>query len=111
MGICRGLNVLCGGVVACGTFFDYVERGPFVWWPLAVVVAAWTIYIAAVTKYSEGEEMDAAKKRRVGFLVGAIIYLQIIAMLLFQSGIVVLLAVALVMMRMMKRFLPEVSAS
>ena len=55
--------------------------------------------------------MDAAKKRRVGFLVGAIIYLQIIAMLLFQSGIVVLLAVALVMMRLMKRFLPEVSAS
>ena len=111
MGICRGLNVLCGGVVACGTFFDYVERGPFVWWPLAAVVAVWTVYIAAVTKYSEGEEMDAAKKRRVGFLVGAILYLQIIALLAFQSGIVVLVGVLLVAMRLMKRFLPEVSAS
>ena len=78
---------------------------------MGAVVLVWITYIAAVTKYSEGEEMDAAKKRRVGFLVGAIIYLQIIAMLLFQSGIVVLLAVALVMMRLMKRFLPEVSAS
>ena len=111
MGICRGLNVLCGGIVACGTFFDYIERGPFVWWPLAVVVAVWTVYIAAVTKYSEGEEMDAAKKRRVGFLVGAIVYLQIIALLCFQSGIVILVGVLLIMMRLMKRLLPEVSAS
>ena len=55
--------------------------------------------------------MDAAKKRRVGFLVGAIVYLQIIALLAFQSGIVVLVGVLLVVMRLMKRFLPEVSAS
>ena len=55
--------------------------------------------------------MDAAKKRRVGFLIGAIIYLQIIAMLVFQSGIVVLVGILLVAMRLMKRFLPEVSAS
>ena len=55
--------------------------------------------------------MDATKKRRVGLLIGAIIYLQIIALLLFQSGVVVLLAVALVVMRLMKRLLPEVSAS
>ena len=112
MGICRGLNLLCGAAVVCGSPFHLcLEPEETCWWPLAAVAAVWTIYIAAVTKYSEGEEMDAAKKRRVGFLVGAIIYLQIIAMLLFQSGIVVLLAVALVMMRMMKRFLPEVSAS
>ena len=57
------------------------------------------------------EEMDAAKKRRVGFLVGAIVYLQIIALLCFQSGIVVLVGVLLVVMRLMKRFLPEVRAS
>ena len=113
MGVCRGLNVLCGGMVALAPLMRY--SGPDVvkdccgW--LALVVAIWTVYIAAVTKYSEGEEMDAAKKRRVGFLVGAIIYLQIIALLLFQSGIVVSLAVLLVAMRLMQRLLPEVSAS
>ena len=119
MNICKhipnaitALNLLCGAAVVCGSPFHLcLEPEETCWWPLAAVAAVWTIYMAAVTKYSEGEEMDAAKKRRVGFLVGAIIYLQIIAMLLFQSGIVVLLAVALVLMRMMKRFLPEVSAS
>ena len=113
MGICRGLNVLCGGVVAissCASLASGQETAsPLLW--LGVCAAVWTVYIAAVTKYSEGEEMDAAKKRRVGFLVGAILYLQIIALLLFQSGIVVLLAVLLIMMRLMRRLLPEVSAS
>ncbi len=101
----------CGGAVAfCASLTsDEDVASPLIW--LGVCVVIWIVYIAAVTKYSEGEEMDEAKKRRVGFLVGAIIYLQIIAMLLFQSGIVVLLAVALVLMRLMKRFLPEVSAS
>ena len=114
MGVCRGLNVMCGGVVAYGTVKSYAECTgvPIVdIWPFAVIVAVWTIYIAAVTKYSEGEESDAEKKRRVGFLVGAVVYLQIIALLLFQSGIVVLVGVALVTMRLLKRFLPEVSAS
>ena len=113
MGLCRGLNVACGGVVAfqsCASLTSGQESAsPLLW--LCVCAAVWTVYIAAVTKYSEGEERDAAKKRRVGFLVGAIVYLQIIALLLFQSGIVVLVGVLLVVMRLMKRFLPEVSVS
>ena len=111
MGICRGLNVLCGGTVAfCASLTSGEDAAsPLAW--LGVCVAVWTVYIAAVTKYSEGEEMDAAKKRRVGFLVGAIVYLQIIALLCFQSGIVVLVGALLIVMRLMKRFLPEVSAS
>ena len=111
MGLCRGLNVLCGGTVAfCASLTSGEDAAsPLMW--LGVCVAVWTVYIAAVTKYSEGEEMDAAKKRRVGFLVGAIVYLQIIALLLFQSGIVILVGVLLIMMRLMKRLLPEVSAS
>ena len=111
MGLCRGLNVLCGGTVAFGASLTSGEdaASPLMW--LGVCVAVWAVYIAAVTKYSEGEEMDAAKKRRVGFLVGAIVYLQIIALLCFRSGIVVLVGVLLVVMRLMKRFLPEVSAS
>ena len=110
MGLCRGLNVACGGVVALGALGGGLKSATPIPW-LGVCAAVWTIYIAAVTKYSEGEEMDAAKKRRVGFLVGAIVYLQIIALLCFQSGIVVLVGVLLVAMRLMKRFLPEVSAS
>ena len=111
MGLCRGLNVVCGGVVAISASLTSGKdsASPSLW--LGVCAAVWTVYIAAVTKYSEGEEMDAAKKRRVGFLVGAIVYLQIIALLAFQSGIVVLVGVLLVAMRLMKRFLPEVSAS
>ena len=110
MGLCRGLNVLCGGMVALAPLLTYPDGCVNATW-LGVAALVWTIYIAAVTKYSEGEEMDAAKKRRVGFLVGGIMYLQIIALLLFQSGIVVLVAVLLVAMRMMKRLWPEVSAS
>lgn len=115
MGLCRGLNVVCGGMAAYGELTRYAECGDAQIvvdsWPLAAVAAVWTIYIAAVTKYSEGEETDAAKKRRVGFLVGAIVYLQIIALLAFQSGIVVLAGVLLAVMRLMKRLLPGVSAS
>ena len=113
MGLCRGLNVVCGGAVAfqsCASLTSGKDSASPLFW-LGVCALIWTGYIAAVTKYSEGEEMDAAKKRRVGFLVGAIVYLQIIALLIFQSGIVVLVGVLLVAMRLMKRFLPEVSAS
>ena len=110
MGICRGFNVVCGGAVALGALGGGLKSATTVLW-LGVCAAVWTVYIAAVTKYSEGEEMDAAKKRRIGFLIGAIVYLQIIALLVFQSGIVVLVGVLLVTMRLMKRFLPEVSAS
>ena len=113
MGLCRGLNVVCGGAVAfqsCTSLTSGKDSAFPLFW-LGVCALIWTGYIAAVTKYSEGEEMDAAKKRRVGFLVGAIVCLQIIALLIFQSGIVVLVGVLLVAMRLMKRFLPEVSAS
>ena len=112
----RGFAERCATVaenavkVSCASLTsDEDVASPLIW--LGVCAVIWIVYIAAVTKYSEGEEMDAAKKRRVGFLVGAIIYLQIIALLAFQSGIVVLVGVLLVMMRLMKRFLPEVSAS
>ena len=112
MGVCRGLNVLCGGAVAFAAMKGWGDgKTGSCTLALAAVVLVWTGYIAAVTKYSEGEEADAAKKRRVGFLVGAIVYLQIIALLLFQSGVAVLAVALLVVMRLMKRFLPEVSAS
>ena len=113
MGLCRGLNVVCGGAVAWGSLATYSEVGDMSAsiGLLAAVATVWTVYVAVVTKYSEGEELDPERKRRVGFLVGAIVYLQIIALLAFQSGIVVLVGVLLVVLRLLKRHLPGVSAS
>ena len=110
MGLCRGLNVWCGGVaVALCNFRGIPGEGRFM---LFCATAVWTLYIAAVTRYSEGEEMDAAKKRRVGFLIGAIVYLQLIALLVVPvRSFLVAGAVLLIVLRLMKRFLSEVSAS
>jgi len=110
MGLCRGLNVLSGAVVVgmCG-----IELAA-----LALVVPlVWTLYITAVTWYSKGEENDPEKKRRVGLLVGGIVYLQLAALICLtmrNAGAMPLLvagAVLLVLLRLFKRALPKVSAS
>ena len=110
MGLCRGLNVMCGAA-AVSSSLDATGLSRPLWIAMGVVLV-WTVYIAAVTKYSEGEESDPAKKRRVGFLVGAIVYLQLIALLIFRVNPLLLTGAALlVVLRLTKRFLPEVSAS
>jgi 4-hydroxybenzoate polyprenyltransferase len=110
MGLCRGLNVLSGAVVVgmCG-----IELAA-----LALVAPlVWTLYITVVTWYSTGEENDPDKKRRVGLLVGGIVYLQLAALIyLTMKGasvmpLLVAGAVLLVVLRLMKRLLPRVSAS
>ena len=110
MGLCRGLNVLSGAVVVgmCG-----IELAA-----LALVAPlVWTLYITAVTWYSNGEENDPDKKRRVGLLVGGIVYLQLAALIyLTMKGasvmpLLVTGAVLLVLLRLMRRVLPLVSAS
>ena len=110
MGLCRGLNVLSGAVVVgmCG-----IELAA-----LALVAPlVWTLYITVVTWYSTGEENDPDKKRRVGLLVGGIVYLQLAALIyLTMKGasvmpLLVAGAVLLVLLRLMKRLLPRVSAS
>lgn len=57
MGLCRGLNVLLGGLA---------------WVPAAV----WTVYITAVTKYSEREAVDPKNDFRVQLLVRFLVVLQ-----------------------------------
>ena len=110
MGLCRGLNVLSGAVVVgmCG-----IELAA-----LALVAPlVWTLYITVVTWYSTGEENDPDKKRRVGILVGGIVYLQLAALIyLTMKGasvmpLLVTGAVLLVLLRLMRRVLPRVSAS
>ena len=84
------------------------------------VAVLWWLYISLVTLYSEGEENDPVKKRRVGLLVGGIVYLQLTALIVLtlefpQVAAMRLLLVAgavlLVLLRLFKKAFPEVSAS
>ena len=88
--------------------------------PVAAAAVVWFIYIWAVTRYSKGEETDPAKKRRVGSLVGGIVYLQLMALIALalafpQVRAVKMLLVAggamLVLLRLFKSIFPKVSAS
>lgn len=111
MGLCRGLNVICGGAAIAGAAFCHSgELRPRLF--LLAVAAVWTLYIAGVTKYSEGEEGDPAKKRRVGMLIGALIYLQLTALLIFPvKAFLIAGATLLVLLRIVKHTFPKVSAS
>lgn len=105
MGLCRGLNVMCGGAAVAGWAANLDPR-------LLALAFVWTVYIGCVTKYSEGEEHDEAKKRRVGMLIGGIVYLQLVALLIFPvKPFLIAGAVLLVLLRLMRRTLPGVSAS
>lgn len=108
MGLCRGLNVLCGG--AC-------VAGPTV--AALLPAGLWTLYIAGVTRSSEGEETDPAKKARVGFLIGALVYLQLAVLLAAAvcrplpeiRRLLVAGAMMLVLTRLFRHAFPKVSAS
>jgi hypothetical protein len=98
--MCRAWNVLCGAAIA--------GVGP-----RAVGAAVlWWLYISLVTLYSEGEERDPAKKRRVGMLVGGIVYLQLAALAVFPNATYLAAGAALLaLLWIVKRQLPKVSAS
>jgi len=135
MGICRGINVFAGAA-AIGFF---TPRPPTelelagwdcactaqIWSfgrlaPVAGAALLWTLFIAAVTRYSAGEETDPAKKRRVGLLIGGLVYLQLTVLLgvtLLYPSVTVLQtfliagALLLLVLRLLKRVLPRVEAS
>lgn len=117
MGLCRGLNVVCGGVA----LMVKAWRGVPGEGRMALLCAAvvWILYIAVITKFSEGEDVDPAKRKWVGFLIGALVYLQLGALLFFylQTPCLALRnsllvgAGLLILLRLMKRALPKVSAS
>ncbi len=110
MGLCRGLNVLCG-VVVVGAGIE----SPSLW----ILPLVWTAVIAGITYYSRGEETDPAKKARVGVMIGSLIYLQLTALLAFflllptpATRLLLLLgAICLILLRLLKRAFPKVSAS
>lgn len=111
MGLCRGLNVLCGTAALSSAVG--VPGGAFA----LAAAAVWTVYIAFVTGYSAGEENDPAKKRKVGLLIGGIVYLQLIALMIFALvdyrtvPLLVAGGALLVLLRIARRMLPGVSAS
>ena len=106
------MNVVCGAMAA-------VEGGFCVrqWTYVLAVAGMWMVYIAAVTKYSEGEERDPFRKATVGMLVGALVYLQLGALVVFTlmvpqlRWLLVAGAVLLVALRIAKLSMPKVSAS
>ena len=114
MGLCRALIVVCG--VAC-VKIAFTQGDERLVYPVAVVAGLWFLYIWAVTKYSEGEEKNPGKKRLVGMFVGGIVYLQLLVLIVITMRdastmpLLVAGAVLLVVLRMMKRLLPRVSAS
>jgi len=109
MGICRGLNVILGATaVGC------IDLRAL------MVAVLWWLYITLVTLYSTGEEKDLGKRRRVGMLVGGIVYLQLVALLVLSlqapgvaavRSLLVAGAVMLILLRLFKTVLPKVSAS
>ena len=117
MGVCRGLNLLCG-VLAANTVFSM--DAALLAGPVALAAGIWTLYITLVTWYSTGEENDPDKKRRVGVLVGGIVYLQLTALLVLtlmfpqvaaMRPLLIAGAVMLILLRLFKTVLPKVSAS
>ena len=117
MGVCRALNLGCG-VVAANTV--YSMDAALLLEPAAVACVIWLAYIWAVTWYSKGEEDDPEKKRRVGALVGGIVYLQLTALLVLtlmfpqvaaMRPLLIAGAVMLILLRLFKTVLPKVSAS
>lgn len=114
MGLCRGMNVLLGASVCCvpGVHLPTILA-------VAGAVTLWTVYIGLLTRYSSGEESDPAKKRFVGFLIGALVYLQLLVLLVCYvvkpsvptRNLLVAGALTLVLLRILKRAFPKVSAS
>ena len=119
MGLCRGINVGLGAAAIFPLLMWILAfvRAPLHVGTVAVAVVVWTVYVAMVTKYSEGEESDPARRRRVGMLVGGIVYLQLAALIVFTltnpalKPLLIAGALLLILLRVMRRALPKVSAS
>ncbi len=87
MGGCRGLNVLCGAAA--------VWTAGCPWTPAVGAVLcmamAWTLYIAAVTKLSEGEERESEGLGNRRFLLGGAAWVPMMACAFFPSPRLLLL--------------------
>ena len=105
MGACRALNVVLGAL-STGAF------APRSFIPVSVIAVVWWCYITWVTRFSAGEELDASLRAKVGFFIGAIVYLQLAVLVIFPvKSFLIAGAVMLIALRVLKILLPKVSAS
>ena len=120
MGACRALNVMCGFAAALPAASWRNPPAAAQCIPALALAAAWFAYFTALTRFSEGEETDPAKKKTVGFLVGGVVWLQIFALVALSfiypgtadtRPLLVAAGVLLVALRLFSRFMPDVSAS
>ncbi len=121
MGLCRGLNVLAGAAAVLPCLAEGTAPGRRrAYWFAAGLAVLWTAYIGWVTKFSEGEEQDVHRRQAVGMLIGALVYLQLAALVLFTLGapeqallrpLLLTGAVLLVVLRLFRNLFPKVSAS
>ncbi len=109
MGLCRGLNFLSGiAVVVPFLSGGLPPKADLIW--MTALFLLWTLFITFVTKYSEGEHLNPRRKQIVGILIGALIYLQLIVLVLFPvRPFLITGAALLIALRLMKKSLPEVS--
>ncbi len=116
MGLCRALNVLLGASVLVMSVSTLSVRLAA---PLALAALMWTVFIAAVTRYSRDEDAHPEKRACVSQLIGALVYLQLIVLLAvyllsptsFSRALLLAGAVLLICQRLLKSILPKVSGS
>ncbi len=116
MGLCRGTNVLCGALAGCVPVTSLSHK--FISNSVMLLVSMlWIVYITFVTKFSEGEEDNPGKKKLVGFLIGCIVYLQLMMLIILSisdarvTPLMIAGGILLVLLRVFKRVFPTVSAS
>ncbi len=115
MGLCRALNVLLGASVLVPSATLSVKLAA----PLALAALVWTAFIAVVTRYSRDEDAHPERRARVSQLIGALVYLQLSALLAvyllaptaFSRALLLTGAILLICQRLLKSILPKVSGS
>ena len=117
MGVCRALDVECGMAAVQQASAAPAPHVLPSWLLEIALPLVWFVFFVAVTKYSEGEENDPARKRRVGVLIGAVVYLQLAVLAACTAAdpsLAPLLAAGVAMLVLLwglKFALPKVSAS
>lgn len=118
MGLCRALDVTAGAAAFAGAG---AARGDWRLFAFVGIPSFFALaYIWYVTRLSDGEEQDSAKRSFVGSLIGATVYLQLTTLMAFallfpytvaMRRLLVAGAMMLVLFRVMKTVFPKVSAS
>ena len=80
----------------------------------------WFAYVTFLTWYASDESVNPSKKPLVSFLIGAIVYLQLVTLLIGALAfpptaalqhLLLTGAVLLIVLRLFKRFMPNISAT